>query len=517
MPRPIAFRRREVRSIRAILVVFGVLAAVAVGTVTLFKLGEVFAIEAVLVVLAVAIGGLFAAPHVTRALAGLVVVLFIAAGAYVAIQAASVVSALTNTDGPVDPADPAALAAAKAKVDAVEDSAGFRLELTDSEITAYVLDGLQGNADNPLRRVDIDITGAEPDGKLNFEALFKSGDLSASGSLAASLEAGSVKVELTDIEVGSLSMPGVGRDALEDLIESLTDLNETLEEHRADVQSISVGNDRIVVTGIQAGTDLITADALLSSISDQVGAASAATAPPPERLGPGVVDGTSADGPTYYVALGDSLASNFGAAARDGYVSRLHRALQERDGATYGLRNFAVSGESSGTLIRTGQLDAAIDFMRSNSISYVTIDIGGNDLLGHLGEADCSTDIESASCRERIAASLVAYEGNMTTIFDDLVRAAPDASILLLETYNPFSFGFAGAVVFEAESDRAIADMNAIAVRLAQERGIIAADGFSPMMGTVAATTHMADSPPDIHPTPIGFDVLASALFDSLG
>jgi lysophospholipase L1-like esterase len=505
-----------VRAIKAVLVVFGFLAAVAVGTVTLFTLGEVFAIEAVVVVLAITVSGLFAAPHVMRALAGLAVVLFFAAGAYVALQAVSVLGALTNTDGPVDPADPTALAAAEAKFDAVEDSVAFRLELTDSEMTAYVLEGLQGNADNPLRRVDIDITGAEPDGRLNFEALFKSGDVSATGSLTARLDAGSVKVELIDVEVGSLSMPGVGRDALEDLVESLTDLNEILEEKRADVQSISVGNDRVIVTGIQASTDLITADALLSSISDQVAAASASTAPPPERLGPGVVDGTSAEGATYYVALGDSLASNFGAAARDGYVSRFHNALQGRDGTGYGLRNFAVSGESSGTLIRSGQLGAAVAFMESNPVSYVTIDMGGNDLLGHLGELDCSADIESAFCQDRIAASLVAYEANMTTVFDELVDAAPDATIVLLQTYNPFSFGFANAIVFEAESDRAIADMNAIAARLAQERGIIVADGSSPMMGTVAVTTHMADSPPDIHPTPIGFDVLAAALLDAL-
>ena len=502
---------------RAVLIVFGVLAAVVVALIALFTVGEAAAVISLLLVLGMAIGGLFASALVRRGLAAAVVLLFVAGTAFITVQVLPLISALTTTEGPVDPADPTALAAAEAKVDAIEESAAFRLELTEDEITAYILGGLAGNDDNPLQRVDIDISGSSPDGVLGFDAQFKGGDLSATGAVTAMLEAGSVKIELVDVDVGALSMPSVGRDALEDLLESVADLNDALVDNRADVQEISVGDDRIVITGVQAGTDLISADALLTSISEQVAAASASVSPPPERIGPGVVDGVSAEGPSYYVALGDSLASNFGEAARDGYVSRFHKALQDRDSATYGLRNYGVSGETSGTLIRGGQLDTAVAFIESNPVSYVTIDIGGNDLLSHLGGADCSADIVSAACQGRVEASLATYEANMDLIFDELASVADDATIILLQTYNPFSFGFADAVVFEAEADRAMGKLNGIAARLAADRGIVVADGASPMMGTVAVTTHMADSPPDIHPTPIGFDVLASALLDSLG
>ena len=502
---------------RAVLVVFGVLAAVVVAVIALFTLGEAAAVISLLLILGMAIGGLFASKSVRRGLAALVVLLFVGGSAFIAVQVFPLISALTTTEGPVDPADQTALAAADAKVDAIEESAAFRLELMEDEITAYILDGLAGNEDNPLQRVDIDISGPRPDGVLGFDALFKGGDLSATGAVTAMLEAGSVKIELVDVDVGALSMPGVGKDALEDLVESVADLNEALVDNRAEVQSISVGDDRIVITGIQASTDIISAEALLTSISDQVAAASASVSPPPERIGPGVIDGVSAEGSSYYVALGDSLASNFGEAARDGYVSRFHKALQDRDGATFGLRNFGVSGESSGTLIRSGQLDTAVAFIEANPVSYVTIDIGGNDLLGHLGGADCSADVESAACQDRIDASLATYEANMDLVFDELESAAGDATIILLQTYNPFSFGFADAVVFEAESDLAMGRLNDIAARLAADRGIVVADGATPMMGTVAVTTHMADSPPDIHPTPLGFDVLASALLDALG
>ncbi len=503
---------------KTVLVVFGVLAAVLVGAVALFTMGEVVALVVFAALLVVAVGGRFAPPAVVGTLAAAAVMVVVAAGAFIGWQATQIAGALTDTSGPVDPPDPVDLASARAKIDEVEGEAGFRLELLDREITAYILDALEGNQDNPLERVDIDIVGTPPDGEVTFDATFKSGDITASGAATAGLEAGAVKIELVDVEVGALSMPGVGRDALEDLVESVADLNEALAESRADVQSITVGNDRLVVVGTTGTTNLITSETLLSTLADQVATAGTAMAPPPERLGPGIVKSTSADGSTYYVALGDSLAANVGVTEpRNGYVSRFHRAISERDGLAYGLRNFAVSGETSGSLIRSGQLEEALAFMAANPISYVTIDIGGNDLLGHLSSGDCSEDPRLASCRQRVADTFNTYEDNLQRILTDLADAAPDATIIFLTTYNPFSLGFGGDLEFEAESNRITSELNAIAERIATEKGVLVADGFTPMQGTTASTTHMVNSPPDIHPLPIGFDILAAALLDTLG
>ena len=52
----------------------------------------------------------------------------------------------------------------------------------------------------------------------------------------------------------------------------------------------------------------------------------------------------------------------------------------------------------------------------------------------------------------RIEASLVSYRANLTRILGDLRDAAPDATIVFLETYNPFSFGFQ-AVGLEQDTD----------------------------------------------------------------
>ena len=182
----------------------------------------------------------------------------------------------------------------------------------------------------------------------------------------------------------------------------------------------------------------------------------------------------------------------------------------------YGLRNFGVSGETSGSLIRSGQLEAALEFIRNNTVAYITLDIGANDLLGHIGSSDCAANFAAPACQARLANVLAAYEPNLDRIFADLRDAAPDATIIFLQTYNPFSLGFGASVALEADSNEITRQLNATAVGAASRHDILIADGFGPMQGTTAATTHMLDAPPDIHPLAIGYDILAGALVDAL-
>jgi lysophospholipase L1-like esterase len=321
--------------------------------------------------------------------------------------------------------------------------------------------------------------------------------------------------------VGSLNLPGLAEnaveDAVDDLLGSVADINELLSENSANVQSITIGDDRIVITGTQPNGELITSDALLTRIREQASASATAVPAPEERLGPGRVNGTSADGDRYYVALGDSLAANVGVGQpRNGYVSRVHAELERRDGTTYGLRNFGISGETSGTLLRGGQLNAALAFIENHDVAYVTIDIGANDLLGHLGSADCSEDIETPACRDRIGSAFAGYEENIAVILAELRDAAPAATIVFMRAYNPFSLGFGGGVAFETQSSATLDALNELAAAAAAANGILVADAFTPMLGTSAATTHMLDIPPDIHPKAIGYDVLGTAVIDAL-
>ena len=124
--------------------------------------------------------------------------------------------------------------------------------------------------------------------------------------------------------------------------------------------------------------------------------------------------------------------------------------------------------------------------------------------------------MSSPACQQRIDDSFAAYEANLTRIFAALRDAAPDAAIIVLQIYNPFSLGYESRVAFEDDSNLVVSKFNALAAQTAQSHDVLVADGFTPLKGTTAVTTHILDDPPDIHPREIGFDVLAAALIEAL-
>jgi lysophospholipase L1-like esterase len=504
---------------RAAAVGFGLLGSLLGAAVVLLRTASVpAAIVTGLGLFALAAyAAIWASRRASRAIALGLTILVIATAGWLAGQALALYRAFSYTAGPADPANPVTLEEAESKIAAVENEGAFRIELSEGEIEAVIQHGLS-TAESPLARVAVDIVDADPQGILQFHGEFKNGDLEIDWAVTARLAAGAVQVELIDLDVGSLSVSGLAAGAIEDLVESLADLNTVLARNRADVQSIVIGGDRLLITGTQGGGDVLTSASLLDALEAQATAAATVVAPPPEILGWGIVDGMTTSGSVYYVALGDSLAANVGVpSARQGYVSRVHRHLELMDEASYGLRNFGVAGETSGTMIRSGQLEAALDFIAATPVAYVTIDIGANDLLGHLGSTDCAESLDAPRCVERITSAFTAYETNLREIFTRLRASAPDATIVFLTAYNPFSLGFGATIAFEAQSDATVDAFNDIAARLAREHDILIADGYTPMRGTTAATTHMIDDPPDIHPLAIGYEVLAIAILVTLG
>ena len=418
-------------------------------------------------------------------------------------------------------ADAGALSAAQEQLDAATAETSFRLDLHEDEVTAVLQDAL-GETEQPLRSITVDIVdGPTPtEGTLEFTAQFKSGGEEATGSLGVSLAGGLVQVEVRSMELGSLNLPGFARSAMGDyvdqLLESVEEINTLLAEAEVDVQAITIGDDRLVVTGVQRGRAEITATSLLTDLAAAAAAVGPSGEPPAEVLGPGMVNDTFSEGTVYYLALGDSLAANVGApSAQDGYVSRVHHWLEERDGRRYGLLNLGVPGETSGSFLTGGQLDEALDFLAANRVAYITVDIGANDLLGHLTSPECSADLGAAACEARLDGALAAYEENLPEIFAALREAAPEATIVFLTAYNPFSLGT--GIAFEEDTGRTLDELNDVAAAAAGPAGILVADGFTPMQGLAAYTTLMLDSPPDIHPNALGHDVLAQAVVAALG
>ncbi|MGI9647470.1 MAG: hypothetical protein ACR2OI_03020, partial [Acidimicrobiia bacterium] len=289
---------------RASLFVFSLLAAFVAGAAVLLTVGDLAALLVFVLLVGVAVASFVVSRQVARGLLAGVVLALLVSALFLAVGTARLVNAFTTTEGPVDPPDPVALATADVKVTQVRDSVAFHLELTEDEMTAYVLDGLQGVEDNPLKSVTLDVVDGIDGGpgRLEFNAEFKGGGVGASGAVTVVLEQGKVQVDLADLSVGSFDLPGLAHNSLEDLVERVADFNETLEDFEVDVQSIVLANDRLTITGAQVATELLTSTTLLDGLSSAAGSAVDAVSPPPERLGPGVVDSTSAPGSPVYVA-----------------------------------------------------------------------------------------------------------------------------------------------------------------------------------------------------------------------
>lgn len=512
------FQVAEGAIVKASVFVLGVLAALLTGFTIATVAGDIAGYVVATLLLVIAIAAFFAPPDILKGMLVVVVVALVGGAGIAAWGATTVVSALSDTSGPVSEPDANDLAAADAKIDAIEDDVAFRLELTEAELRAYTLDALRDESDNPIEDITYDVRAGSSDngGELAFEAELKSGGTTADGAVSASLENGSVQIEIIEVGLGAFAVPQLAEGAIEGLVERVGDFNSLLMERRADVQAISFTDDTVIIVGTQSGTNLITEDSFLTGFAEQAASIVSLSDVPDEQYGPGVVDGTSSGSAPFYVALGDSLAANVGVdSALDGYVSRLHNQLQIADGRSYGLRNFGVSGESTGTMIRAGQLDEAVAFMDDNDVAYVTVNVGANNLLGHLGSADCSQSLDDPSCRERVADAFATYPDDMEHIFDAILDAAPDATVVFLTSYNPFNLGFGSEI--EADMDRTLQEFNALAVDIAEARGILIADGFGAIDGTAAVTTHMLDANPDIHPLGTGYDLLAGAILDAVG
>ncbi len=273
----------------------------------------------------------------------------------------------------------------------------------------------------------------------------------------------------------------------------------------------------MVIVGVQQGgktVSSVTVDSLqnaLSSVENRI----APTPPGADVVPPGRTGGE--DGPEIYLALGDSLAANVGAARpQDGYVSRFHSYLERQTGRTLGLLNLGVSGESSISITKRQLPDALAEIERRKNdgdpntrVSFLTIDLGPNDLLSHLGSEDCQRILRDEACNARADAAVEAFEENFSQIVASLASALePGAEFYIMTMYNPFNFGI--GIPFETFTNGVAQRMNAVIRAIAEAQGATISDPFDLMNGHAASWTHMLSG--DIHPNAKGYQALAFSL-----
>jgi lysophospholipase L1-like esterase len=241
-----------------------------------------------------------------------------------------------------------------------------------------------------------------------------------------------------------------------------------------------------------------------------------------------------------YLALGDSLAFGYQqakfnslfpnedpAAFDTGYVDDFGGFLLKthRDSAAV---NDGCPGETTDSFIEgpckyqlafplhhpyaggpsSSQLSDAVAYLNAHrgTVSPITIDIGANDALAVI-EGICK--METACIAAHAPALFAHIAGNLGAILGDLRASAPQAKIVVLGLYNPFGATIAGG-------DELTAALNEVLRGVASTLGGRFADplpAFNPPGAqeapTICLLTNMCTPLTDIHPTDLGYAVLA--------
>jgi len=148
--------------------------------------------------------------------------------------------------------------------------------------------------------------------------------------------------------------------------------------------------------------------------------------------------------PTYYLALGDSLAigvqpSQSGdVATNQGYADDLYSVFRSRFRGL-ALAKLGCSGETTTSMIHGGictyadgsQLAAAVNFLLTHRVAFVTLDIGGNDIDHCVSLAGIDS-----TC---VADAISTVGTDLPQILAELRSAAgPDTLIVGMNYYDPF-------------------------------------------------------------------------------
>jgi lysophospholipase L1-like esterase len=252
-------------------------------------------------------------------------------------------------------------------------------------------------------------------------------------------------------------------------------------------------------------------------------------------------------GPTYYLALGDSLAAGYQPIGdieddhmtRASYPDQLWLMARQHH-PNLELVNLACPGESTESIRvdhdrceyeHGSQFAEGLDFIEAHGdeLAFITIDIGFNDFK-------CS---DAMAC---LLPGLSAMQQRLPSILEELQAAAPDVPIVGMNVYDPFL-----AMWFDEET-RALSGQSVVAIQLVNatlddiygEAGIPVADvgaafditdweTLVPMAGhgevprnvaLLCERTWLCHEPPlgpDRHPNTLGFRVMAEAFVRELG
>jgi len=220
-----------------------------------------------------------------------------------------------------------------------------------------------------------------------------------------------------------------------------------------------------------------------------------------------------------YIAIGDSLSFGLGASEpnQTGFVALVHDALEgsERFSSSgMQLVNLSAPGATSRDLIQTGgQLQLALnEISRSTLPPVISVTIGANDLLD-LADADspCLNEVQTEPCLGELGETLTNLQTNLGAVLESLRDDSPDAILVVVDLYNPFS---GTGDIRELLADAGVQRINGVIAATASDPGLRAtlASVFQPFQGR--GNQWIASD--GIHPNDNGHAVIAEIVLAAL-
>jgi lysophospholipase L1-like esterase len=390
------------------------------------------------------------------------------------------------------------------------------VELTAEEVGELITEGV-ADAGVTVSELSVEVAAADrPDrGHLWVSGRLGDGKGSFEGRASVELAGDQLRLEMEEFDVQGYRLPGVAESLAADMISDATTVDAELDRRGLRLVDVAFGHDLVRLVAVETDTKPAARPAQpgenAPSADEPEGEAGASEPLVP----PGEAHRPVTAGEPVVLVLGDSVAAGVGVDDfAESYASRVHGWLQRRDEADYGLADLARPGETSRSLRQEGQLDNGLARLAEREPALIVLDIGANDLLAALRHPACADDITTTACHALVSGRLDDYREAFAATVADLREVAPRAPLVVMTTYNPFSFGTDSA--FEERGNEVVAKLNRIAARITRRHGGQVADGATPFEGRATELTHMGDDEPDIHPNAAGYDALAAALTERL-
>ncbi|EKN69484.1 G-D-S-L family lipolytic protein [Neobacillus bataviensis LMG 21833] len=204
------------------------------------------------------------------------------------------------------------------------------------------------------------------------------------------------------------------------------------------------------------------------------------------------------------VSAGDSLTQGVGdSTGQGGYLPYLKTMLEKEKGIQeVDFYNFGVKGNRTTQLLKRLKTPEMKEVLQKTDLVILTI--GGNDIMKVVKDNISNLQISNFT-KEKAA-----FQEHLTQIFEAIVQENPNASIVLVGLYNPFSTWFSDI----KEMDQVVAEWNQVGqnviANFSHAYFVKIEDVFLTAAEDLLYTDHF-------HPNDKGYELIAERLNETLG